>query len=194
MDQDPQDNRSSTNNTYQPQYHWLSPLRDIQTGIFNPETGLNLEDNPISGIDPELFTKRATNTSARTGTSTHSGYQTHYHWLNPPRNIQPGIFNPEPAPNQEDNPISGVDPALFTKRATYSSARAGQSTHLGYQHQDIQTKNQSFSWPTTFDNEHEPIIKQNLVRHRHTLASLSGAKLAEHEGKHEATFHNILVP
>ena len=74
MDQDPQDNRSSTNNTYQPQYHWLSPLRDIETGIFNPETGLNLEDNPISGIDPELFTKRATNTSAMAVPSTHTNY------------------------------------------------------------------------------------------------------------------------
>ena len=72
MDQDPQDNQSSTNNSYQPQYHWLSPLLDIQTGFFNPETGLNPEDNPISGIDPELFAARATNTSAMVGPSTHT--------------------------------------------------------------------------------------------------------------------------
>ena len=149
MDRHPQDNLPATSSSYTPQYHWLSPLRDIQPGIFNLEPASNPEDNPMQGIDPELFTERATNTSARTGTSTHLGYQTHYHWLNPPRDIQPGIFNPEPAPNPEDNPISGVDPALFTERATYSSARAGPSTHLGYQHQDIQTKNQSFLWPTT---------------------------------------------
>ena len=149
MDRHPQDNQPPTSSSYKSQYHWLSPLRDIQPGTFNLEPASNPEDNPIQGIDPELFTERATNTSARTDTSTNSGYQTHHHWSNPPRDIQSGIFNPDPATNPEDNPISGVDPALLTKRATHSSARAGPPTHLGFQHQDIQTNNQSYSWPTT---------------------------------------------
>ena len=75
MDHDPQDNQSSEDNNYQPQYHWLSPLRDIQPSIFNPEIVPNPEDNPISGIDSELFAERATNTSAETGSSTCAGYQ-----------------------------------------------------------------------------------------------------------------------
>ena len=103
----------------------------------------------MHGIDPELFAERATNTSARTEISTNSGYQTHQHWPNPPRDSQSGIFNPDPTPNPGDNPISCVDPALFTERATHSSANAGPPTHSGYQHQDMQTKHQSFSWPTT---------------------------------------------
>ena len=82
-------------------------------------------DNPIPGIDPELFTERVTNTSARAGPSTHPGYQPRYAWVSPLRDIQPGIFNPETTSNPEDNPISGIDPELFTERATNSSARAG---------------------------------------------------------------------
>ena len=139
----------STHTGYQPCYHWLKPPRNIQPGICNQEPASNPEDNPISGVDPALSTERATNTSASAGPSTHSSYQPHYHWLNPPRDIQPGTFNPEPTSNSEDNPISGVDPALSTERAIYSSARAGPSTHSGYQHQGVQTQNQSFSWPTT---------------------------------------------
>ena len=147
MDQDPQDNQPPT--SYKLQYHWLSPLRDIQPGIFNLELASNPEDNPIHGIDPELFAERATNTSARTGTSTNLGYQTHYHRSNPPRDVQSGILNPDPATNPENNPIFGVDPATLTERATHSSASAGPLTHSGFQHQDIQTNNQSYSWPTT---------------------------------------------
>ena len=41
MDHNPQDNQSSEDNNYQPQYHWLSPPNPV--------------DNPISGIDSELF-------------------------------------------------------------------------------------------------------------------------------------------
>ena len=103
----------------------------------------------MHGIDPELFAERATNTSARTEISTNSDYQTHQHWPNPPRDSQSGIFNPDPATNPGDNPISCVDPALFTERATHSLANAGPPILSGYQHQDIQTKHQSFSWPTT---------------------------------------------
>ena len=149
MDRHPQDNLPATSSSYTPQYHWLSPLRDIQPGIFNLEPASNPEDNPMQGIDPKLFAGRATNTSARTEISTNSGYQTHQHWPNPPRDSQSGIFNPDPTTNPGDNPISCVDPALFTERATHSSANAGPPTHSGYQHQDIQTKHQSFSWPTT---------------------------------------------
>ena len=143
MDQNPQDNHPPISSSYKSQYHWLSPLRDIQLDTFNPE------DNPIPGIDPRLITERATNTSARAGPSTHLGYQPWYNWLSPLRDIQPGIFNPELTSNSEDNPISGIDPELFTERATNSSARAGPSTHSCYQHQDIQINNQSFTWPTT---------------------------------------------
>ena len=149
MDQDPQDNQPPTINSYGLHYHWLSPLRDIQPGIFNLEPASNPEDNPIHGIDPDLFTERATNTSARTGTSTNSGYQTHYHWSNPPRDIQSAILNSDPASNPENNPNFGVDPAPFTERATHSSTSAGPLTHSGFQHQDTQTNNQSGSWPTT---------------------------------------------
>ena len=149
MDQGPPNNQTPTNHNHRLQYQWLSPLRDIQPGIFSLETKSYPEDNPIHGIDPKLFAERATNTSAGTGTSTNSGYQTHYYWSNPPRDIQSAILNSDPASNPENNPIFGVDPALLTERATYSSARAGPSTHSCYQHQDIQTKNQSFSWPTT---------------------------------------------
>ena len=133
MDQDPQDNLPPTSSSYKSKYHWLSPLRDIQPGIFNLDPASNPEDNPISGIDPELFTERATNTSARAGPFTHTGYQPRYHWLNPPRDIQPGIFNQELTSNPEDNTNFGVDHALSTKRTTNSSARAGPSTHSSYQ-------------------------------------------------------------
>ena len=74
MDQYPQNNQPSGTGDYKPHYHWLSPLRDIQPQIFNPEMVPNLEDNPISGIDTDLFTERATNTSEETGSSTHVGY------------------------------------------------------------------------------------------------------------------------
>ena len=127
----------STHSSYQP------------PGIFNQEPASNPEDNPIFGVDHALSTERTTNSSARAGPSTQSNYQPPYHWLNPLRDIQPGIFNPEPTSNPEDNLISGVDPALSTKRAIYSSARADPSTHSGYQHQDVQTQNQSFSCSTT---------------------------------------------
>ena len=176
MDQDPQDNHPPTSSSYKSQYHWLSPLRDIQPGTFNPEPASNPEDNPSPGIDPELITERATNTSARVGPSTHSSYQPQYHWLSPLRDIQPGIFNPEPASNPEDNPISGIDPELFTERATNSSARADPSTHSGYQHQDVQTNNQSFAWPTT------SVTGINLPSNRTSLASVPGTKRAKYGG------------
>ena len=133
MDQDPQDNLPPTSSSYKSNYHCLSPLWDIQPGSFDLDPVSNPEDNPISGIDPELFAEGATKTSARTGPSTHTDYQLRYHWLNPLRDIQPGIFNQEPASNPEDNPMFGVDHALSTDRTTDSLARAGPSTHTSYQ-------------------------------------------------------------
>ena len=176
MDRHPQDNLPATSSSYTPQYHWLSPLRDIQPGIFNLEPASNPEDNPMQGIDPELFAGRATNTSARTEISTNSDYQTHQHWPNPPWDSQSGIFNPDPTPNPGDNPISCVDPALFTERATHSSANAGPPTHSGYQHQDVQTNNQSFAWPTT------SVTGINLPSNRTSLASVPGTKRAKYGG------------
>ena len=149
MDQDPRNNQPPTNHNHRLQYHWLSPLRDIQPGIFSLEPASNPEENPIFGIDPELFTERATHTSARTGTSTNSGYQTQQYWSHPPRDDQSGILYPEPATNPENNPTFGVDPAPLTERATHSLTSAGPLTHSGFQHQDIQTNNQTGSWPTT---------------------------------------------
>ena len=107
MDQNPQKNLPPVSNNYGSQYNWFSPLRDIQHDTFNPTPASHPEDNPIPSIDPELFTERVPNTSSRTDTSTYTGYQTQYHWPNPLRDIQPGIFNPEPTPNPEDNPIFG---------------------------------------------------------------------------------------
>jgi hypothetical protein len=137
MDQDPQGNLPPTNNSYGSQYHWFSPLRDVQLDTFNPTPAPRPEDDPIPSKDPELFIERVTNTSSRADPSTYAGYQPQYHWSNPLQDIQHGIFNPEPTPNPEDNPIFGIDPELFTERATHSSDRAGPSTYASYQHQDI---------------------------------------------------------
>ena len=149
MDQNPQRNLPPTNNSYEPQYHWFSPLPDAQLDTFNPSPAPRPEDDPFPNMDPELFTGGIANTSSRTDLSTHTGYQPQHHWSNPLRDIQPGIFNPEPTPNPEDNPIFGIDPELFSERATHSSDKAGPSTYAGYQHQDIQIINQPSSWPTT---------------------------------------------
>ena len=62
------------------------------------------------------------------GTSTNSGYQTHYHWSNPPGDVQPGILNPDSATNPENNPIFGVDPSLLTERATHFNIRIYKQT------------------------------------------------------------------
>ena len=85
MDQNPNNNQPTKGNNYE--YLWLSPLRDIQPGIFNPETASNPEDNPISDIDSTLFTEGATNTSAEASSSNYVGYQHHdprvnqpFHW------------------------------------------------------------------------------------------------------------------
>ena len=91
MDQDPRNNQPPTNHNHRLQYQWLSPLRDIQPGIFSLETKSYPEDNPIHGIDPKLFAERATNTSARTETSTNSGYQTQQCWSNPAKDNQSSI-------------------------------------------------------------------------------------------------------
>ena len=163
MDQDPRNNQPPTNHNHRLQYHWLSPLRDIQPGIFSLEPASNPEENPIFGIDPELFAERATHTSARTGTSTNSGYQTQQYWSHPPRDDQSGILYPEPATNPENNPTFGVDPAPLTERATHPSTNTGPLTHSGFQLQDTQTTNQSGSWPTTsIANTNQPSNRNSL--------------------------------
>ena len=163
MDQDPRNNQPPTNHNHRLQYHWLSPLRDIQPDIFSLEAASNPEDNPIFGIDPELFAERATHTSARTGTSTNSGYQTQQYWSHPPRDDQSGILYPEPATNPENNPTFGVDPAPLTERATHPSTNAGPNTHSGFQLQDTQTTNQSGSWPTmSIANTNQPSNRNSL--------------------------------
>ena len=155
MDQNPQKNLPPVSNNYGSQYNWFSPLRDIQHDTFNPTPAPHPEGNPIPSIDPELLTERVPVTSSRANTSTYTDYTTQYHWPNPLRDIQPGILNPETISNPEDNPIFGIDPELFTERATHSSVRTGQSTHADYQHQNNQVFNQTFSWPTTSTTRNE---------------------------------------
>ena len=144
MDQNPQKNLPPVSNNYGSQYNWFSPLRDIQHDTFNPTPASHPEGDPIPSIDPELLTERVPVTSSRANTSTYTDYTTQYHWPNPLLDIQPGILNPEPISNPEDNPIFGIDPELFTERATHSSVRTGQSTHADYQHQNNQVFNQTF--------------------------------------------------
>ena len=149
MDRDPQKNLPPVSNNYGSQYNWFSPLRDIQHDTFNPTPASYPEDDPIPSMDPELSIERVPITSSRENTSTYTGYTTQYRWPNPLRDIQPGIFTSEPAPNPDDNPIFGIDPELFTERATHSSVSTGQSTHANHQHQNEQVVNRPFSWPTT---------------------------------------------
>ena len=133
MDQDPPNNQTPTNHNHKLQYQWLSPLRDIQPGIFNLDTTSYPEDNHIHGIDPELFAERATHTSARTETSTNSGYQTQQYWSNSAKDNQSSILYPEPATNPENSPTFGVDPAPLTERATHPSTNVGPLSHSGFQ-------------------------------------------------------------
>ena len=102
MDRDPQKNLPPVSNNYGSQYNWLSPLRDVQHDTFNPTPASYPEDDPIPGMDTELSIDRVPITSSRENTSTYTGYTTQYRWPNPLRDIQPGIFTSEPAPNPDD--------------------------------------------------------------------------------------------
>jgi hypothetical protein len=69
MDQNPQRNLPPTNNSYEPQYHWFSPLPDAQLDTFNPSPAPRPEDDPFPNMDPELFTVGIANTLSRTDPS-----------------------------------------------------------------------------------------------------------------------------
>ena len=163
MDQNPPNNQTPTNHNHRLQDHWLSPMRDIQPGIFNMETTSYPEDNPILEIDPELFTERATHTSDRTETSTNAGYQAQQCWSNSTKDNQSSIRYSEPTTNPENSPTFGVDHIPSTERTTHPSTNVDPHSHSGFQLQDTQNIQQSGSWPTTsITNTNQPLDKTSL--------------------------------
>ena len=125
--------------------------------IFNLETTSYPEDNPIHGIDPELFAERATHTSARTETSTNAGYQAQQYWSSSTKGNQSSIRYSEPTTNPENSPTFGVDHTPPTERTTHPSTNVGPHSHSGFQLQDTQNTQQSGSWPTTsITNANQP--------------------------------------
>ena len=181
MDQDPPDNQTPTNHNLKWQYQWFSPLRDIQPSIFNLDTTPYPEDNNIHEIDPELFAEGATHTSARTETSTNSGYQTQQCWSHPTKDNQSSIPYTEPATSPENRPTIGIDPAPRTEESTRPSTNVGQLHHSGFQHQDTQTTIQPKPWPaTSTTNSDQPSITNSLDVNTHR-PSYQGLKLQNTE-------------
>ena len=131
MDQDPLSRKPPNNDNHQSQYNWLSPLRDIQPNLFNPNAGSYPEDNHILDIDPGLFTERATNISMATGRSTNLDY-------------------PYPTLSNIDQTLTW--PALSTAEMDLVSVRntlQNQTHWPTYQGQSTQTRRDHTGTPTT---------------------------------------------
>ena len=129
MDLNPQDDQPTENHPQNTA--WSNLLRSIQLPVFYNVITSNLDDNPLSGIDANLFTERTSNTSENATLAANTGHQcqTNQTQLHPLRDIQPKTINQQTATNPNNNPTSGSEPS--TERATYISVSTNSSTNEG---------------------------------------------------------------